>query len=667
MWKVKIPDFSYWQVQVKCQAACPVKTDARGYVTAIAQGDLERAYLIAREPNPFASICGRVCGSPCEANCRRGDIDSPIAIRALKRFVTERFGTEASLAEADGPPGGDGRRGLSLLLDRAAEHESRGPNDVSTLLALARKAPSAAAGAKVAVIGAGVAGLTCAHDLALLGYRVTVFEAQSVAGGMLVLGVPEYRLPRDVVRAEIEAILELGVDLKLNQALGRDFLLRDLRERGFEAVFIAIGAHKSRGLPIEGVELDGVLRAVEFLLNVNLGFQIDLGKRVVIVGGGDVAMDSARSAARELFDAEVEAAKQDYFGDLGEGIDPTALMHEVMDSARAAMQRGAREVHVVCLEDWAEMPASRFEIEEALNEGVQIHPRRGPSRIVGEDGKVVGIETLACSSVFDAQGRFNPTFVTGSEEVLGADSVVLAVGQTSDLDWIRPEDGIEVTPRHTISVDRETMATTAPGVFAGGDVALGPRLFIEGVESGHRAARNIHAYLAGKVFRSVSRSRWVRADHLGQDLSRPSGPFVPSAWEGYTEVPRREPPTLPVDRRIGINEVELSFERSQAQSQARRCLKCSISPIFDGSRCIACGGCVDVCPSGCLRMAPAEALAGDEAVGRLLVRESSAATAMLMDATRCLRCGLCATRCPTGAISMEQFQFVEEWVYAEQP
>jgi NADPH-dependent glutamate synthase beta subunit-like oxidoreductase len=544
--------------------------------------------------------------------------------------------------------------------------ESRGPNDVSTLLELARRAPTAAAGKRVAVIGAGVAGLTCAHDLALLGYRVTVFEAQSVAGGMLVLGVPEYRLPRDLVQAEIQAILNLGVELRLNQGLGRDFYLQDLKDDGFEAIFIAIGAHKSRGLPLEGVEFDGVLRAIDFLLNVNLGFTVDLGRNVVVIGGGDVAMDSARSAARELFDAEVEAAKEDYFGDLGEGIDPTGLMHEVMDVARAAMQRGAREVHVVCLEDWTEMPASQFEIEEALNEGVQIHPRRGPKRIVGEDGKVVGLETLACSSVFDADGRFNPIFVSGSEEVLEADSVVMAIGQTSDLDWIRPEDGIETTPRKTIWVDRLTMATTALGVFAGGDVALGPRLFIEGVESGHRAARNIHTHLTGKGLRPAHRSHWVPLDYVGQLFSPtvPTRPFIPSVWEGYTAIPRKDPLALPIERRIGINEVELGFEPSRARAQARRCLKCSISPIFDGSRCIACGGCVDVCPSRCLRMAHTAQVEGDEAVAGLLAQEPGG-TAMLMDASRCLRCALCALRCPTGSISMEQFQFLEEWTYAD--
>ncbi len=341
-------------------------------------------------------------------------------------------------------------------------------------------------------------------------------------------------------------------------------------------------------------------------------------------------------------------------------------MHAAMDAARAAMQTGAREVHVICLEDWAEMPASQFEIEEALNEGVQIHTRRGPKRVVGENGKVVGLETLVCSNLFDAEGRFSPTFVPDSEEILEADSVVMAIGQASDLDWIRPEDGIDTTPRQTIWVDRETMATTAPGVFAGGDVALGPRLFIEGVESGHRAARNIHAYLTGKSFRQARRSTWSKLDHIGQafSLTRPPRPFLPSFWKGYTEISRKDPPALSVDRRIGINEVELGFEPPQAQDQARRCLKCSISTIFDGSRCIACGGCVDVCPSSCLRMAPAHKVMGDEAVSLLLEKEPKG-TVMLMDATRCLRCALCATRCPTGAISMEQFQFVEEWIYAD--
>ena len=246
-----------------CMAACPVHTEAGRYVSLIEEGRYQEAYHVARRPNPFASICGRICAAPCETSCRRSTIDQPIAIRALKRFVTERFGVES-------------------MVDLEKLKEVFGTT--------VRKN-----GIKVAVIGAGPSGLSCAHDLALLGYEVTVFEAQPVAGGMLRLGIPEYRLPRELIRLEINAILSLGVDLRLNSAVGRDFTLSTLKKDGFRAVFIAIGSHKSRDLRIEGVELDGVFRAVDFLLNVNLGFRVDLGQKVIVVGGGNVAIDVART------------------------------------------------------------------------------------------------------------------------------------------------------------------------------------------------------------------------------------------------------------------------------------------------------------------------------------------------------------------------------------
>ncbi|MFQ5691818.1 MAG: FAD-dependent oxidoreductase [Nitrospinota bacterium] len=276
---VKVPDFGYWTEMVKCRTGCPVRTDARGYVRAIAEGRFEEAYRIAREPNPFASVCGRVCAASCEAACRRGAVDEPVAIRSLKRFLTERYGVEAR--RPLGAP-----TGVRLILRDSRPPEVCTPWDLSVLRETGAEVRSKTRGRRVAVVGSGVAGLTCAHDLTLLGYQVTVFEAQEVPGGMLVLGVPEYRLPRDLVRKEIQAVLDLGVELKLNHALGREFRLGDLRAQGYEAVFLAIGAHKGRDLRIEGVQLDGVFRAVEFLLNVNLGFRVDLGDRVVVVGGG---------------------------------------------------------------------------------------------------------------------------------------------------------------------------------------------------------------------------------------------------------------------------------------------------------------------------------------------------------------------------------------------
>ncbi len=671
---IEVPNYDYWRRQIKCQDACPVHTDARGYVTAIGDGDPEKAYLIAREPNPFASICGRVCAAPCEVACRRGDIDAPIAIRALKRFVTEQYGVEAPLRADRGRPAPEAT-GLRLVEASRAVREIRNVEDASALRRLGRTAYPGK-GKRVAVVGAGVAGLTCAHDLALLGYRVTVFEKQAVPGGMLMLGVPEYRLPRDLVRAEIQAVLDLGVELKTNAAIGRDFSLAALRAQGYEAVFLAIGCHKARGLPIEGTELDGVFRAVEFLLNVNLGFKVDLGQRVVVVGGGDVAMDVARTAAREVAETEVLTALDAARAALRQpAADPTQAMREAMDVAREAVRAGAREVRVVCLESWEEMPASRFEIEEALAEGITIQPRLGPRRIIGRDGKVAGLETIQVSRVFDEQRRFSPQFVEGSEQVMATDSVILAVGQTADLDFLTPADGVEVTPRGTIKLDPETLATTAPGIYAGGDVAFGPRIFIEGVANGHRAARSMHEHLSNQRLAASPEGSWIRLDHAQQALLGPpaEGPRLPRVYPGYRAARRQEPPGLPIDRRIGIAEVELKYPDETAQAQARRCVRCGIHTIFDASRCILCGGCVDVCPEYCLRMVPLNQVAGDDTAASLanLITGTTLsptpgppATVMIMDATRCIRCALCALRCPTGAISMEAFRYAECWTAA---
>jgi formate dehydrogenase (NADP+) beta subunit len=690
VFRVEVPDFGYWRRQIKCQDACPVHTDARGYVCAIADGDPEKAYIIARQPNPFASICGRVCAAPCEVACRRGDIDAPIAIRALKRFVTERYGVEAPLrADRTRPP--VEATGLRLVEAARVDRDIRNLEDATALRRLGQGS-HAGQGKPVAVVGSGVAGLTCAHDLGLLGYRVTVFEKQAVPGGMLMLGVPEYRLPRDLVRAEIQAVLNLGVELKANAAIGRDFSLADLRTQGYEATFLAIGCHKGRGLPIQGTELDGVFRAVEFLLNINLGFKVDLGQRVIVVGGGDVAIDAARTAAREVAEAEVLTALDAARAALRQAqVDPMAAMREAMDVAREAIRTGAREVRVVCLESWDEMPAQRFEIEEALAEGISINTRLGPKRIVGRDGKAVGLETLRVSRVFDEERRFNPQVIEGTEQVFAADSVILAIGQAADLSFLTPEDGVTVTPRQTIQVDPATLATTAPGIYAGGDVAFGPRIFIEGVANGHVAARSIHEYLSGQRLAPSTRAEWVCLDHTRQVFRGPTGgePALPRVYPGYRAMPRREPPALPIDRRIGIAEVELKYPEAEAQAQARRCVRCGIHTIFNGTKCILCGGCVDVCPEYCLRMVPISQIEENYAVSALVQYVTGSphsafghsqgvpqpaisggtahpvtevtGTAMLMDATRCIRCALCALRCPTGAISMETFRYAETW------
>ena len=615
----RLVDRAWLESNFPCYKACPVGTEAGRYVALIAEGRYREAYAVARRPNPLASICGRICSAPCEPACRRGALDEPIAIRALKRFVTERFGVE-SMMDVD------------LLREIYGDRLQRYPQD------------------RVAIIGAGPAGLAAAHDLALLGYPVTIFEAQAVPGGMLRLGIPEYRLPRELIKLEIHAILNLGVELKINARLGRDFLLADLREQGFRSIFLAPGAQRSRDLEIPGVELDGVLKGVDFLLNVNMGYRVELGQRVLVVGGGNVAVDVARSALR----APV----------LDEAINPSLNIVTALDIARSAIRFGAKEVHIVCLESLETMPADREEIHEARKEGIVIHSGRGPQRILGEAGRVTGLETIECSAVLDAQRRFNPTFVPGTELSIAADTVVLAIGQACDLSFLRPEDRVTVSARGTLQVDPATLATTAPGIYAGGDAAFGPRIAIEAVADGKRAAASIHTYLRGTL------------------TPPPPVEVLIEPLPGYRRVldyegvPRQRPPILPIERRVGIAEIEHCFTEASARLEASRCLHCWVNTVFHedperGTECILCGGCADVCPENCISFVPLSEILADpalrdalraehgEAAAALIGVERRAGTALIKDETVCIRCGLCAERCPAGTIVMERFQILE--------
>ena len=635
VYPVELPDVDYFERQVSCRVGCPVHTDAGGYVQAIAQGRYEDAYIIARTPNPFASICGRVCAAPCEAKCRRGALDAAVSIRALKRFVCERFGVESD----------DFDLGRVYPALRKKDRDRPGANR------------------KVAVVGAGPAGLSCAHELALMGFAPEVFEAQNIAGGMLVLGVPEYRLPREIIQAEIRAIESLGVQIHCNRRLGRDFTLADVKRQGYEAVFVGIGAHKSRDLTIEGTGLDGVLRAIEFLLNINLGFRVSLGRKVVVIGGGNVAFDVARSMLRQteqlagMSEAELRTALHQAASALEQltAREPEAPdeVRLALDVAREAIRKGVPEVHMYCLESLDEIPAAREEIEEAEKEGIRLHTRFGPKRIVGEQGKVSGIQLIKCARVFDENRRFNPQFIEGSEELVPCDTVVLAIGQAADLTWIRPEDNLKLTARGALQTDPETMATSRPDVFAGGDVAFGPRIIITAVAEGQRAARSIAKFLLERVPEPARNARVT---------SYPTESYRMPA--DYEKLARRSPPTLPVDRRIGIAEVERVYPEPGAVVQGLRCLQCHISPVFDGDKCILCGGCADVCPENCLRLVDVLALRGDEKLqAALLARygylpQAGEQAGIIKDETRCIRCGLCAVRCPTGAITMERVEWV---------
>jgi NADPH-dependent glutamate synthase beta subunit-like oxidoreductase/ferredoxin len=622
---VEIPDVNYWRRQIKCQDACPVHTDARGYVRAIAAGDYRQAYLIARGPNPLASICGRICGAPCEAACRRGDFDQPIAIRALKRAATERYGAEKLVAEL----GAGGFR--DQFVKESGSEDCAALDEVKRLLDAVRsplwKRPE---GKPVAIIGAGPAGLACGHDLALMGIPAVIFEAEPVAAGMLALGVPEYRLPRELIRAEVALIEALGVEIRCRVEVGKDPTFEQLR-RDYAAVVIAVGAKRSRNLKLPGVDGPDVLGGVDFLRDVSLGRPPVLGQRVVVIGGGNVAYDVARTVLRQTF----------------------------LDVARVAVrQASVQETHLCCLESRDEMPADDIEVREGDEEGIRRHNSLGPVRILRDDGgKVTGVEFQKVLRVFDENRRFNPIFDDQVRITIEADTVILSVGQASDLSFLdAAKNGIELKGPGLVRLDPATLSTTAPGIFVAGDLAHGTKLMIDAIASGKKAARSVYEYLTGR-----------RLDHETVELHR--------VIEGYQreqdyEKQRRIPiPVLSVAERLADpkRSVERGFDETLAQCEAGRCFDCGVNTIFDADRCVLCGGCVDVCPTSCLKLVGADQLASGPDLARLFemtfgkeadLREHSA---ILKDETLCIRCANCAQRCPTGAITMERFAFTENW------
>jgi NADPH-dependent glutamate synthase beta subunit-like oxidoreductase len=391
-YSIIIPDENYWQEQIKCQSACPVNTDARGYVRAIARGEYEQAYLIARGPNPLASICGRICGAPCEVNCRRADIDKPISIRALKRFASDRYfnihGNDRVLALLDN------------IKANLNQRENLRKDELTAYPALTRKN-----NLRIAIIGSGPAGLACAHDLALLGFSPTIYESEPVAGGMLAVGIPDYRLPREVIALEVDIIREMGVEFRIGVTVGQDIQLNQLAS-DYDAVVIAVGAKRSRKIPIPGTDHPDVLGGVEFLRDVSLGEQVSLGRNVVVIGGGSVAYDVGRSVLR----------------------------HEPLDVSRQARRAaGVGQVHLCCLESLEEMPAEQEEIIEGEHEGIIRVNSVGPKEIIIEDNKITGIRLKKVLSVFDENGRFGPTFDENEISEIPCDTVLLAIGQQIDL------------------------------------------------------------------------------------------------------------------------------------------------------------------------------------------------------------------------------------------
>lgn len=580
-----LPTHQYYEDEVECRSGCPVKTDARGYLLATLEGDYQRAYAISRATNPFASICGKVCGAPCETACRRSDVDETVSIRNIKGYLTERHGPEAG--------------------------DLKTPLTYSTVMG----SPTPEANGKtVGIIGGGCAGYSCAHDLARLGYQCTIYERHHISGGQLVQGVPINRLDRDVIKAEIDSILALGlIEVVHNCDVGKTVSFQEIRDK-HDAVFIGVGLAVGKTIPMPNSDHKDAHAGLGFLLDFNFGRAWDLkGKRTIVIGGGDVAYDVARSALRS----------------------------------------GAPEVQMACLEREAlgEMPGSADEREGGRREGVILNDGWGPDEIVVEAGQFKGLRIKQVVSVFDEAGRFAPTFDEAEKRFIEGDILFFAVGQGSDLAFLEGS-GLEVD-RGIIKANPITRATNVEGVFAGGDIALGAKLFIDAIEDASKAALGIHAYVSNKTLMKKTRQLgWEDLDTYERE-SR------------YVDLEHQDREELEPDLINAPNKnTTLEYADAVAKEQSMRCLACHIHPTFDGDICILCGGCVDVCPSYCLSMVHISRVQGDESVQAIVAGEfgkqvsaSTDGSAMLFDPLKCIRCGMCAIKCPTGSCKMSVNDF----------
>lgn len=484
-----------------CQAACPIHTDVRGYVSAIARGDVETAIKIIRQVNPFPSVCGRICTRACESACRRGQIDEPIAIASLKRFAADQ-------TKGIKPP------------------FKTGPYYIE----------------KVAIVGGGPSGLTAAHDLAILGYNVTVFEAHDELGGMMSRGVPEYRLPKNVVMDDIEYILSLGIEVRTNMALGRDFTIDELLKE-YNAVFLALGSERSVFPKCKGIELPGIITAVEFLKQVSKGERPFIGKDVVVIGGGHTAIDAARTCVR----------------------------------------LGSKNITVIYRRTLKEMPAGKTEVEEAEAEGIKFKYLTAPVEFIGS-GKVEKVRCVQMQFVADGSMRRRLVPVENSEFDIKTDAVIIAIGYKPKADEIK-EIQVISGKKGTIVVKDDTGATNIKGVFAGGDVVSGPMSVIDAIASGKRVADSIHRFLRNLPPKEIEEPLVLR-------------PLEDKIVNLIIKELRQKMPTLPIQERITtFKEVNLGFNWQQAVTEAQRCLSCGAGASVS-DECIACFNCVAVCPYG---------------------------------------------------------------------
>jgi len=519
-----------------CKNACPADTSAQGYIALIAEGRYEDALEVIKQYNPFPATVGRVCHHPCESACTRGKVDEPVAICALKRFVADTV-----YAEKDK---GLGTRDKGLgPVSMGAEEE--GERELTPFpLAPVELPPEGRR--RVAVVGSGPAGLTAAYFLARMGYQATLFEALPVPGGMMRVGIPAYRLPREVLNHEIDEILKLGIELKLNHPVQN---INQLFEEGYSAIFLAIGAHEPQKLGIPGEDVEGVFHGVPFLRAVSLGEDVRLGERVVIVGGGNTAIDTARTARR----------------------------------------LGSREVTIAYRRGREGMPANSWEVDDAEAEGAQLQLLTQPIEVLSNNGRVSGVRCVRMRlGEPDASGRRRPIPIEGSEFIIPCDTMVAAVAQAPEISFLDPDHGLEITRRGTFAVDPQTLATNRPGVFAGGDAAAGPGALIEAIAAGRRGALSIDRYLRGALLLTPREITPLPVAELNDEEiteMRARGEVDPR--------PRVEIPTAPVDDRIrDFREVELTLTEEQARAEALRCLRCGL--------CSECYQCVLACKAGAI-------------------------------------------------------------------
>lgn len=553
-------DLDWLQQNIRCQHRCPAHMDVPSYIRLISQGKYTESYKLMRETNPFPAVCGYVCPHPCESKCKRGDFDRPVAIDALKRFVTDHiFKNKIKIP----PP----------KVTKRAE--------------------------KVAVIGAGPAGLTAANDLAGMGYGVTVFEKEPQVGGMMMWAIPSYRLPREQIMFDVSQIMARGVEIRTNSPVGTPGkAIQDLLKEEYKAVFIAVGAQKGKKLEIPGEEGTlGVMDCLEFLKNVNAGDVRSPGEKVAVIGGGNSAIDAVRTAKRLCQDAFI-------------------------------VYRRTRE----------EMPALPWEIEEAEHEGVQFHFLSAPIKIITENGKVKALECIKMRlGKPDSSGRRRPEPVPQSEFTIETDCIITAISQEADLNFLGENYGLNVTKWGTIAVD-DNLLTNKEGVFAGGDVTLGPSTIIECIAQGHTAARSIDRYIRGEEIQKPKEKVWVTL--LDNEFDERE--------ENYDSVPRQQMGTLPVPDREGTFDlVELGLTEDQAKVEALRCLKCDLSINVETNECILCGRCSMVCPVGALKQVDVNNEGKD-------YRPFVSKDGMVIKYTDvCIRCGNCKN-CPVNVITLKR-------------